>query len=147
MSEHKIELKWANQNQDFVYESYSRSHKVRFGGGIEIQASSAPEYLGRAEEVNPEELLAAAASSCHMLTFLAVAAKSRLHVKSYHDQATAVLEKNELGKMSVTKIFLKTKIEFEGATPDAAKLKDLHDKAHRNCFIANSISAKVEVIE
>lgn len=56
MFEHKVNLEWINEKNDFSYETYSRSHRLGFGGGIEVQASSAPEYLGKAEEVNPEEL-------------------------------------------------------------------------------------------
>lgn len=144
MSEHRIELKWAKTTPDFQYETYDRTHQVRFSGGIECRASSAPEYLGNKDLTNPEELLVAAVSSCHMLTFLAVAAKSKLTLETYEDQAVGYLEKDDSGKVWVKKIVLKPKTKFSGANPpDPEKLKSLHDKAHHNCFIANSIKTEV----
>lgn len=146
MSQHSVHVNWVKKTSDFSYETYDRTHEISFEGGIKILASSAPQYLGKQEFVNPEEQLASAVASCHMLTFLAVAAKSRLTVESYADQATAILDKNTQGKICVTKIILRPKVVFSGTNiPDAAKLKDLHDKAHRNCFIANSVSCQVEI--
>lgn len=145
MSEHSARVNWVKNTPDFSYDKYDRTHSIKFGGGLEIKASSAPEYMGRAELVNPEEQLAAAVASCHMLTFLAVASKSRLVVESYEDNATAILEKGSDSKVWVTKIILRPRIVFGGDTPDAVKLKDLHDKAHRNCFIANSVRCEVEI--
>lgn len=148
MSHHEIQLTWTRQTPDFQYDTYDRTHSLVFAGGQKIAASSAPEYLGRAENANPEEMLAASLASCHMLTFLAVAAKSRFVVDSYLDRAVAVLEKNEDGRLAVTEIILNPKIQFSGEkVPDAEQLKALHDKAHRNCFIGNSIKARVTVKE
>lgn len=143
MSEHKASLVWKRTTPTFEYDAYDRTHDIRFGGGSEIRASSAPEYMGRAELANPEELLAAAVASCHMLTFLAIAAKSRLVVNSYEDAAVAHLEKNSAGKLAVTRIDLHPKITFEGAPPDASKLRSMHEKSHHNCFIANSLNCEV----
>ena len=77
MSEHRISLAWKRQTPDFAYDTYDRTHTVMFEGGQTIQASAAAAYLGKADYANPEELLAASLSSCHMLTFLAIAAKPR----------------------------------------------------------------------
>lgn len=145
MSEHKALVTWKRSTPDFVYETYDRTHSIRFEGGIECKASSAPEFLGKKEYVNPEESFAAALSSCHMLTFLAVAAKSRLTVDRYEDNAVAILEKNAEGKMCVTKVHLRPKIQFSGEVPTAEKVKDLHAKAHKHCFIANSVSCAVSI--
>jgi organic hydroperoxide reductase OsmC/OhrA len=146
MSEHRIAVRWKRESADFSYETYNRSHVLRFEGGQEILASSAPEFFGKAEQANPEEMLAAALSSCHMLTFLAIAARSRLIVESYQDQAIAVLEKNEAGKQAVTRVLLRPVIVFSGSEiPDAEKIKQMHEKAHRNCFIANSVACQVIV--
>lgn len=144
MSEYKATIRWNRQTPDFKYDTYDRSHHVQFGGGIQIQASSAPEYMGNGALANPEELLVAACSNCHMLTFLAIAAKTGLIVNSYVDEAYAVLGKNSAGRIAVTKVTLRPRIEFETpVTPE--KLKDLHEKSHRNCFIANSVSCPIEV--
>ncbi len=144
MSEHRSFLSWNRSTPDFVYETYDRTHALKFEGGQSVQASSAPEFLGKAQNVNPEEMLAAALSSCHMLTFLAVAAKSRLTVDSYKDETTAYLEKNEAGKLAVTRVVLRPRVKL-GSTVDAAKFTSLHEKAHHNCFIANSVSCSVQV--
>ena len=144
MSEHKAKITWKRETKDFAYDTYDRSHQVTYEGGITCQASSAKEYLGKAEFVNPEEMLAGALSSCHMLTFLAVAAKSRLIVDSYEDNVVAVLDKNAAGKLAVTKTILRPKVVFSKETPVThEKLVELHEKAHRNCFIANSVSGEV----
>jgi len=144
MSEHKARVSWKNKAKDFVYETYDRTHEIRFEGGISFKGSAAKEYLGKAELGNPEELLAAALSSCHMLTFLAVAAKSRLVVESYEDEAVALLDKNAAGKLAVTRTTLRPKVVFSKSTPvTPEKLHELHEKAHRNCFIANSVSCEV----
>jgi organic hydroperoxide reductase OsmC/OhrA len=145
MSLHAASLSWSRTTPDFTYDTYDRTHRVRFGGGVEAPMSSAPEYKGNAELPNPEEMLAAALGSCHMLTFLAIAARSRLVVDSYEDTPTAHLEKNDAGKLAVTKIVLHPRITFAGEAPDAEKLRSLHDKAHHNCFIGSSITSEVVV--
>jgi organic hydroperoxide reductase OsmC/OhrA len=146
MSDHKATVNWKRETSDFVYDTFDRTHTIKFEGGIQCQASSAPDFMGKAQWVNPEELLAAALASCHMLTFLAVASKSRLNVKSYHDEAVAKLDKNSEGKMCVTQITLHPKVEFEPAdSVSLEKLNELHAKAHKHCFIANSIAARVAI--
>src|SRR5713101_6154229 len=83
MSEHKITLEWKRETDSFSYESYNRDHVVIFEGGVRVPASAAPAYRGNASHVNPEEALVAALSSCHMLTFLAAAAKKQFVVERY----------------------------------------------------------------
>lgn len=144
MSEHKATVSWTRRTKDFVYETYDRTHEIRYEGGIYHMGSAAKEFMGKAELANPEELFAGALASCHMLTFLAVAAKSRLVVDSYTDTPIAYLDKNAAGKIAVTKTILHPKVVFAQETPVASdKLAELHDKAHRNCFIANSVSCEV----
>jgi organic hydroperoxide reductase OsmC/OhrA len=144
MSQHKIAVHWQNTRTDFQYDTYDRTHSVRWEGGQETRASSAKEYLGNGDLANPEEMLAAALASCHMLTFLAVAAKSRLHLKSYSDNAVAHLEKGENGIMCITRVDLYPVAEFLEAV-DPEQLKKLHEKAHKHCFIANSVRSQVQV--
>jgi organic hydroperoxide reductase OsmC/OhrA len=145
-TEHKIEISWKKGSNPFQYETYDRTHAIRFQGGQSIFSSATPEYFGKAEHTNPEELLASALASCHMLTFLAVAAKKKYTLVSYESESIAVLEKSESGKAVVSKIRLIPRVQFEGEkVPDSGELAKLHETAHKNCIIANSIQSKVEV--
>ncbi|MCE9625437.1 MAG: OsmC family protein [Deltaproteobacteria bacterium] len=143
MSEHRSTLEWKRNTPDFRYETYDRTFDLGFGGGLKIQASSAPEYLGKAELPNPEEMLAASASSCHFLSFLALAAKHRLVVDEYRDDPVAVLEKNAEGKLAITRIYLRPRVKFEGEAPTREKILSLHEKAHEICFIASSLKSEI----
>ena len=97
-----------------------------------------------AEAVDPEEALVAATSSCHMLWFLSLAAKRGFVVDSYVDEAFGVMEKNETGKLAITRITLRPNIQFSGdKVPSAEELKSLHHTAHEECFIANSLKSEV----
>jgi organic hydroperoxide reductase OsmC/OhrA len=81
-----------------------------------------------------------------MLTFLAIAARKRWTVESYDDSAVGVLEKNESGKLAVTRVALHPRVVFaDGKAPSAAELENLHHAAHENCFIANSVKTVVTV--
>jgi organic hydroperoxide reductase OsmC/OhrA len=147
MSEHRARIDWQRGDAPFTYEGYDRTHRWRFGGGAELDASSAPEYRGRAELPNPEEALVAALSSCHMLTFLAIAARRRFVVESYQDDAVGHMEKNAAGRLAVTRVELRPRIRFSGdKQPDAAELARLHELSHRECFIANSVTTEVSVV-
>ena len=97
-----------------------------------------------AEAVDPEEALVAATSSCHMLWFLSLAAKRGFVVDSYVDEAFGVMEKNQTGKLAITRITLRPDIQFSGdKVPSAEELKSLHHTAHEECFIANSLRSEV----
>ena len=147
MSEHKATIVWARNGADFGYKTYPRDHVWRFDNGVEIPGSAAPAYLGNPNRVDPEGAFVAALSSCHMLTFLALASNKSFIVDSYEDSAVGHLGKNAAGKMAVTKIDLHPKIVFSGAKlPAQADLDWLHDKAHRECFIANSVTCEVHVV-
>jgi organic hydroperoxide reductase OsmC/OhrA len=145
MSEHRTRIQWARTGEAFTYETYPRRHRWRFGGGVEVDASSAPEYLGDAALPNPEEALVVALSSCHMLSFLAIAARKRLTVDSYDDEAVGHMEKNPEGRLAVTRVELRPRVRFSGAAPSADELRKLHDQAHHVCFIANSVKTEVTV--
>lgn len=125
---------------------FCRDHSITFGSGQTIQASSAPEYKGNKQNVNPEESLLAALSSCHMLTFLAIAHLKRLPVVSYVDEATAELGKNDAGKLAVTKMVLNPKVIFaDGVDVSRETIEKIHEKAHANCFIANSLATDIQI--
>lgn len=145
MSEHTATISWQRSTPDFRYESYSRDHDWRFDGGTVVLASASPHYLGNPQALDPEEAMVASIASCHMLTFLSVAARKRLVVDRYDDDATGVLEKNQEGRLAITQVVLKPQIAFAGDPPAAETLAQLHDLAHRNCFIANSVRCEIRV--
>ncbi len=139
-------ISWNRNNTPFNAKSYDRTHAITFGGGVSIQGSSAPEFLGKAELPNPEELFTASISSCFMLTFLYWAAMKGVGIDEYSAEAVGTLAKNEEGKMAMTEVVLKPKISFQdGNKPDAALLDELFKKAHDNCFISSSVKTKVTV--
>ena len=108
--------------------------------------TAAPDYGGDPKYVNPEEALAAALSSCHMMTFLALAAKAQWKITDYKDRAVAVIGKNEEGRMWVSGVTLNPVIEFEsGQEVDHDKLEEMHERAHRYCFVANSLSCDMKI--
>lgn len=146
MSEHRMTVRWQRTSDGFDYQRFNRDHEWDFGAGLTLPASSAPDYLGAADRVDPEQAFVAALSSCHMLTFLALASKRRFVVESYEDEAVGTLEQNADGRMAMTRVELRPRVRFaEGAGPDEATLAQLHDKAHKYCFIANSVTTDVTV--
>jgi organic hydroperoxide reductase OsmC/OhrA len=146
MSEHKVDLLWKGNDHAFSYETYPRDHELRFDNGKTITASSAPAYFGNSDAIDPEEMLVAALSSCHMLTFLAVASKRGYVVVEYQDHAVGYLDKNSTGKMAITTVTLNPSIQFsQDKIPSPEELSKLHDKAHENCFIANSVMCEITV--
>ena len=135
--QYRATVTWTKGEGAFTDQRFSRGHSWSFDGGITVPASSSP--LGVrppysvAEAVDPEEALVAALSSCHMLTFLALASNKGFVVDSYEDHAVGHLEKNAGGKLAVTRVDLKPVIAFSGAKlPAQADLDWLHDKSHRN---------------
>ena len=145
MSELSISLEWNLQEEMLKSESFSKNHKIEINDNI-FNAGSAPEYGGKENEINPEQSLAASVSSCHMMTFLALAAKMSWPVKSYKDKAYAFLGKNSKGKMCVNKIELNPSITFDGDfSVSKEEMNKMQDRSHRYCFVANSLSKEVEI--
>ena len=94
--------------------------------------------------VDPEEAFIASLSSCHMLFFLSIAAKQRFVVEQYVDDAIGVMEKNSEGKIAMTRVRLRPRVEFSGERiPSREQLEKLHHLAHESCFIANSVKTEV----
>ena len=146
MSEHRASIAWQRETEDFKVETYRREHRWRFPGGFEVSASAAPDYQGDPACVNPEEAFVASLASCHMLTFLAIAAGRRFVVDRYEDDAVGTLAKNEDGRLAITRVELRPRIAFGGEkTPSAEALEKMHERAHRACFIANSVRTEVRV--
>lgn len=145
MSEHRARITWQRSSQDFTYQTYNRAHEWKFAA-VTVPASATKEYRGEESRVNPEEALVAALSSCHMLTFLAVAAKRKLALDAYDDDAVGVLEKNAAGKLAITRVTLRPRIVWSnGITVSADELAKMHHDAHEGCFIASSVKTEVTV--
>jgi organic hydroperoxide reductase OsmC/OhrA len=145
MTEHHATIRWELGDGEFTYKTYTRDHTWTFEGGVSVHASAAPSFLGNAELVDPEEAFVASLSSCHMLTFLAFAAKKRLVVERYEDAAVGLLEANGDGRLAVTRVTLRPKIAFGGEAPSPELVAQLHERAHEQCFIANSVRTDVTV--
>ena len=146
MSEHKVTLKWERGGAEFSYQKYPRDHTWSFDGGHTMTATAAPAYLGNPANVDPEEAFVASLSSCHMLTFLAIACKQKFVLDSYEDEAVGHMEKNADGKMAITRVELRPQIRWHGdRIPSAEELDKMHHSAHENCFIANSVKTDVTV--
>ena len=144
--QYTAQVNWKRHEAPFDAKSYDRTHVIHFGGGFEVEASSAPEFVGNRELPNPEELFTASIASCFMLTFLYWAATKGLIIDEYDAKAIGVLAKNAEGKMAMTEVILKPKIYFfENKNPDPTVLEELFKKAHENCFISSSVKTKVTV--
>jgi organic hydroperoxide reductase OsmC/OhrA len=146
MSEHRATIAWSRGSHEFSYDAYPRAHTWSFEGGIEVPASAAPEYKGDASRVDPEKAFVAAVASCHMLTFLALAARKRFVVDDYRDAAVGFMEKNDEGRLAITRVELRPEIAFGASSaPSPEDLERLHALAHEHCFIANSVRAEIVV--
>ena len=111
-----------------------------------MQASAAPGYLGNPNLVDPEEAFVASLSSCHMLTFLAIACKKKFVLDEYADEAVGVMEKNAEGKLAITRVTLKQRLKFSGdKQPTPQEIEEMNHGVHDQCFIANSVKTEVKV--
>ena len=140
---------WQRDGQDFAGQRYSRGHEWQFDGGLRVPASSSPLSvplpMSVAENIDPEEALVAATSSCHMLFFLSLAAQRGYVIDDYRDAAVGELGKNAAGRLAMTRIVLRPRIAFAGTPPSPEVLATLHHDAHERCYIANSLTADVVV--
>ncbi|MCB8820333.1 OsmC family protein [Microvirga rosea] len=149
--EYTATVRWERgEGEAFSDNRYSRAHRWSFDGGIALMASASPSVvplpLSREDAVDPEEAFIAAVSSCHMLTFLSIAAKKRFVVDRYEDKALGVMAPNEKGKLFVSKVTLDPVIEFSGEkVPTPEQIADMHHLAHKECFIANSVLTDIVV--
>ena len=121
---------------------------MAFDGGASIPASASPHVVGKwavETAIDPEEMLVAAISSCHMLSFLHVARLAGFVATAYRDHAEGVMEAVGTGKQAVTKVVLHPRIDWVGTIPDSSKLDQMHHEAHEACFIANSVRTEITV--
>lgn len=151
MSDYGAIVRWnKGEHEAFSDNQYSRGHTWEFDGGVIVPASSSPHVvplpLSVEENVDPEEAFIAAIASCHMLTFLGIAAKRKYVIESYVDDAIGVLEEDKAGRAWVSHVTLRPQIQFVGdKRPTDKQLEKLHHLAHSNCFIANSVKTEITV--
>ncbi len=132
-----LTLTWTGNTLD---SAYNRNATVTNPGKHPLAVSSAPEYAGDPTRWNPEDLLGSALATCHMLTFLALCAKSKLEVKAYEDHAEAILD--TVDKVTrITKVILRPVVRVAPGT-SKAKVEELFEKAHKYCFVANSVTCE-----
>lgn len=146
MSTHTARLRWSQDEDDhFTLGRYTRVHEIAFERGTTIQASGAPANVpaqfSSETAVDPEELFVASIASCHMLWFLDLARRAGVEILSYEDEAEGLLEKDAEGRMAITRVTLRPKIESQGEGDLAA----IHEQAHDACFIANSVKTAIVV--
>jgi len=149
MSAYTVTICWQRGDQPFTDNRYSRGHTWSFDGGIEVPDSSSPHVVpppySQTHAVDPEEAFVASLSSCHMLWFLSIAAKRGLCVDSYVDNADGIMGKDALGRTAITHVTLRPKVAFAGARlPATSEVESMHDSAHTQCFIANSVRTEVQ---
>jgi len=127
------------------YDAYDRTHAAAAEPAQQaLTLSSDPAFKGDPAQLNPEQLLLLAASSCQLLSFLAVAARARVDVVAYEDRAIAEMPE-EPRPARVARIVLRPSITIRGAMPRGTRLLHLVEVAHRECFIANSLTSVIEI--
>lgn len=149
MALHSATVIWERGDASFTDNQYSRVHQWRFDGGAQISASASPHVVpaphSDAAAVDPEEVFVAALSSCHMLFFLAFAAKRGFVVDRYEDEAEGVLAKDDEGRRAITRVTLRPRVSYAADMPDADQESAMHHRAHKACFIANSVSSEIVI--
>lgn len=149
MARHSATVDWVRGDAPFSDRRYSRGHSWRFDGGLEVQASSSPQVvpvpMSVAAAVDPEEAFVASLSSCHMLWFLDLAARAGLVVDRYRDDAIGIMSQDPSGRLAMTLVELRPTVEFAGTPPSAAALSQLHERAHHECFLANSVKTEIRI--
>lgn len=140
-----LDLSWdlAGKGPVVNYADYSRAWTAEVVGKPVLAGSADPHYKGDPAAWNPEELLVASLSSCHMLSYLALAAMKKVVIHSYADAAHGVMQMQD-GKMRITNVTLRPKVGVAAGT-DLELAKKLHDDAHHQCFIANSVTVEIAV--
>lgn len=151
MSTYLATITWERGDQPFTDNKYKRAHTWSFDGGVTVPGSPSPSVvpppLSDEAAVDPEEGFVAALSSCHMLWFLDLARRGGHVVDSYVDEAVGHMARREDRTFWINKVELNPKIQWAGTAPTAEQIHELHEEAHRLCFIANSVKSQVVINE
>ena len=139
-----IRMEWTGNNGDGTrtYRGYRRDHTIAAAGKPVLPGSSDPAFRGDASRYNPEELLVASLSACHMLSYLHLCAVNGVVVVDYTDDALGLLEETPDGGGFFKEVTLRPAVTVT-AESDASRAHALHADAHRLCFIANSVKFPV----
>ena len=124
------------------YAAYSRDHVYSAPGKPDLPGSSDPAFRGDARRYNPEELLVASLSSCHMLWYLHLCAEAGVNVLAYRDEAKGTMVEDRAKGGYFTQVTLHPEVTIAKGS-DAAKARQLHHAAHEKCYIANSVNFPV----
>ena len=149
MATHNATIRWfASPGEDFAKGQYSRAHSWNFDGLTNVSASASPHVVpmpwANPDAVDPEEAFVASAASCHMLFFLDFARRAGLIVTGYDDEAEGTMGNNDAGRVAVTRVILRPRVEFSGSKlPTSADLNAMHHEAHTKCFIAASVTTEI----
>ncbi len=142
---YQTELNWiGNRGKGTAsYTSYSRDYEITAANKkVTIPGSSDPSFRGNPESYNPEELLVASLSSCHMLWYLHLCSVNNISVVSYIDKAEGTMQETKEGSGRFNRVTLKPKIIITSDS-DIEKAHKLHEEANRLCFIANSCNFEI----
>ncbi len=142
---YKATINWTGNRGEGTsgYRTYDRAHTITVQNKAPIQASSDPAFMGDATRYNPEELLLASLSSCHMLWYLHLCADNGIIVMDYKDDASGIMEEAATGSGKFTEVTLHPLVKIKDASM-LEKAKDLHSEANQKCFIANSCNFPVK---
>ena len=140
---YRVDVEWTGNHGTGTqtYQGYGREHEIRVAGKPVLAGSSDPAFRGDSTRHNPEDMLVAALSTCHMLSYLHVAATAGIVVTAYTDTAEGTMETNAQGGHFV-EVVLRPQVTISAAS-DAAKAEAAHEAAHHGCFIANSVNFPV----
>ena len=139
---YSVRCRWSGSTRA-GYDSYDRNHMASSQAATSLMMSSDPAFRGAPDQWNPEQLVVLAASSCQLLSFLAVAARARLEILSYEDEAEGEMHEDER-PMRLTRIVLRPRIVVASPVRED-RVRHLVEVAHRECYIANSLMTVVEV--
>lgn len=149
MGTYEARIVWRRDGAVFTDLRYSRRHAWTFDGGASVPASASPHVVpvpcSDPSAVDPEEAFVAAIASCHMLTFLWLAARAGHVVESWDDTAVGTMGRGPEGRESVVRVVLRPAIRFAGEAPSDEALRRLHHEAHEQCYIANSVKTEIVV--
>ncbi|MBW4661253.1 MAG: OsmC family protein [Drouetiella hepatica Uher 2000/2452] len=139
--QYQVEVRWTgNTGQGTAsYQTYDRAHEISVVGKPSISGSADPQFRGDPARYNPEELLVASISTCHMLWYLHLCTDAKIVVTKYVDNPIGFMIETNEGGGRFTEVILKPIVTLT-ADSDLALANRLHDKAHHLCFIANSMN-------
>lgn len=141
---YRVQVTWTGNRGEGTagYRAYGRQHDIDIPGKAVIHASSDPAFLGDASLHNPEEMLVAALSSCHMLTYLHLCADNGIVVTGYEDRAIGTMVETAPGEAQFSSVLLEPTVTIRSGG-DIEQAGKLHERAHELCFIARSVNFRV----